>query len=171
MFLWSFHPRLRGRVVRPTALLKRTLIFVHRWIGVALSLIFLLWFASGIVMMYWTFPEVTADQRLERLPVLNPDQIKVSPTSARAALGTDAPAGPPRLTSFDNRPAYRFGGRGGNAMVYADTGTVVDLVDEAMVDRAVVAWARRPLTDARKSSVEEVDQWTVGTPADCQTKS
>jgi hypothetical protein len=149
-------------VVRPAVLLKRTLIFVHRWIGVALSVIFLLWFASGIVMMYWSFPEVTAEQRLERLPVLNPDQITVSPTAARAALGTDAPAGPPRLTSFDNRPAYRFGGRGGNAMVYADTGTVVDLVDEAMVDRAASEWARRPLTDARKSTVEEVDQWTVG---------
>ena len=46
-------------VVRPAALLKRSLIFVHRWIGVALSVIFLLWFASGIVMMYWSFPDVT----------------------------------------------------------------------------------------------------------------
>ena len=81
----GFHPRLDGRVVRPAALLKRTLIFVHRWIGVALSVIFLLWFASGIVMMYWSFPGVTAEQRLERLPVLNPDQIKVSPGAARAA--------------------------------------------------------------------------------------
>ena len=50
---------------RTSALLKRSLIFVHRWIGVALSLLFLLWFASGIVMMYWSFPEVTAEQRLE----------------------------------------------------------------------------------------------------------
>jgi hypothetical protein len=149
-------------VARTSALLKRSLIFVHRWIGVALSLIFLLWFASGIVMMYWSFPEVTAEQRLERLPVLNPDQIKVSPTAARAALGADAPAGPPRLTTFDSRPAYRFGGRGGNAMVYADTGALVELVDEAMVDRAAVAWAQRPLAEAKKSTVEEVDQWTVG---------
>ena len=147
---------------RTSALLKRSLIFVHRWIGVALSLLFLLWFASGIVMMYWSFPEVTAEQRLERLPVLDPDHVKISPTAARAALGPDAPAGQPRLTSFDNRPAYRFGGRGENAMVYADTGAVVDLVDEAMVDRAAVAWAQRPLTDAKKSTVEEVDQWTVG---------
>ena len=87
-------------MVRPAVLLKRTLIFVHRWIGVALSVVFLLWFASGIVMMYWSFPDVTAAQRLERLPVLNPDQIKVSPTAARAALGTDAPAGPPRASSM-----------------------------------------------------------------------
>jgi hypothetical protein len=149
-------------VIRPAALLKRTLIFVHRWIGVALSVVFLLWFVSGIVMMYWSFPGVTAEARLERLPVLNPDQIKVSATAARAAIGNDAPPGQPRLTSFDNRPAYRFGGRGGNVMVYADTGALVDLVDEAMVDRAAAEWARRPLSDARKQTVEEVDQWTVG---------
>lgn len=157
-----FRPRLRGRVVRPAVLLKRTLIFVHRWIGVALSAIFLLWFASGIVMMYWSFPDVSAEQRLERLPVLNPEQIKVSPAAARAALGPDAPAGQARLTSFDNRPAYRFGGRGGNAMVYADTGAVVELVDEALVDRAVAAWTGRPVSEANKQVVDEVDQWTVG---------
>ena len=113
-------------------------------------------------MMYWSFPEVTTDQRLERLPVLSPDQIKVSPAAARAALGTDAPAGQTRLTSVDNRPAYRFGGRDGNAMVYADDGSIVETVDEAMVDRAAAAWAGRPLSEATKQTVEEVDQWTVG---------
>ena len=30
--------------------LKRSAIFVHRWLGVALCLIFLLWFPSGIGM-------------------------------------------------------------------------------------------------------------------------
>ena len=119
-------------MIRPAALLKRSLVFVHRWIGVALSVIFLTWFASGIVMMYWGFPEVTAEDRLERLPALDPEQIKVSAAAARAALGDDASQGQPRLTSFDNRPAYRFGGRGGNAMVYADTGTAVELGDDAM---------------------------------------
>ena len=147
---------------RPVALLKRSLIFVHRWLGVALSVIFLLWFTSGIVMMYWGFPEITAEDRLQRLPVLNPDQIRISAAAARAALGDDAPGGQTRLTSFDGRPAYRFGGRGGNISVYADTGSVVDVVDQAMVDRAAAAWAGRPLSEAQKQTVEDVDQWTVG---------
>jgi hypothetical protein len=29
------------------------LLFFHRWVGVALSALFLLWFPSGIGMMYW----------------------------------------------------------------------------------------------------------------------
>ena len=153
-------------MARPTALLKRLLIFVHRWIGVALSGIFLLWFASGIVMMYWTFPSVTAEDRIERLPVLEPEHIKVSPQAAAGALDRDQPPAQVRLSSFDGRPVYRFGGggrgRGGGPMVYADDGKVVDVVDADLVDRAAAAWAKRPLTEAKKEPVEEIDQWTVG---------
>ena len=156
-------------MARPAALFKRSLIFAHRWTGVALSLLFLLWFASGIVMMYWTFPAVTVEDRLERLPTLEPGQIKVPPAEAFKLLDHDRPPIQVRLTSFDGRPVYRFGmgsrggsGSSGGAMVYADDGSAVDFVDEAAVDRAAVAWARRPLTDATKAAVEEVDQWTVG---------
>jgi hypothetical protein len=161
-------------VVRPTALLKRSLIFVHRWLGVALSVIFLLWFVSGIVMMYWTFPAVTARDRLERALRLDASQIRITPEAAAAAAGQDASPGQIRLTSFDGRPVYRIaggGGRGGDggrgrgagaAMVFADDGTQPAPVDDATVDRAAAHWAGRPLAEATKVSVEEVDQWTVG---------
>jgi hypothetical protein len=33
------------------ALAKRSLIFIHRWLGVALCVLFLLWFPTGIVMI------------------------------------------------------------------------------------------------------------------------
>ena len=52
--------------------------------------------------------------------------------------------------------------RGGGPMVYADDGTPHGAVDDAMVDRVAAAWAGRPLSEAKKESVEEVDQWTVG---------
>ena len=64
--------------------LKRSLILVHRWLGVALCLLFLLWFASGIGMMYWDFPGVTPADRLERSPALAPAAIVLSPAEAYA---------------------------------------------------------------------------------------
>jgi hypothetical protein len=152
--------------MRPAALLKRLLIFVHRWLGVALSVIFTLWFASGIVMMYWTFPEVTPDDRLARAPTLRASQIRVSPEDAYAALGREEPPASVQVESFDGRPVYRFGGngrgrRGGAPLVYADTGMPQSGVDAAMIDRAAAAWARRPASEATKVAVEAVDQWTV----------
>ena len=151
-------------MLRPSAVLKRLLIFAHRWLGVALSVIFLLWFASGIVIMYWSYPEVTPEDRLERAPVLNPVTIRVSPEDAYAALGRDLSARAVCLNSFDGRPVYRFDGgcgSGGDAMVYADDGTV-PRVDDAVIDRAAAGWTGLPVSEAVKESVEEVDQWTVG---------
>jgi hypothetical protein len=158
------------RVVRATALLKRALIVVHRWLGVALSVIFFLWFASGIVMMYWSYPTVTTSDRLQRAPVLDRTRIKVAADAAYAALRRELPPAQARLSSFDGRPVYRFGAvgfagdRSGAAgqMVFADDGSVVATVDEAMIDRAAAAWAGHPIRAAKKEEVTEVDQWTVG---------
>ena len=157
-------------VPRPSAFLKQSLIFVHRWLGVALSVVFLIWFVSGIVMMYRSFPGISANDRLQRAPTLDPAQITVSPEQAFAALNRDQSTARVHMSSFDGRPVYRFGrgvdrdgtGIGGAAMVYADDGTVPQNVDAAMIDRAAAAWAGRPLTEATKQAVEEVDQWTVG---------
>ena len=38
----------------------RTLILTHRYVGVATCLLFVMWFASGVVMMYVGFPQLTA---------------------------------------------------------------------------------------------------------------
>ena len=157
------HVRARGPVTL-SALLKRSLIFVHRWLGVALSVIFLLWFASGIVMMYWSYPEVTADDRLQRAPVLDPTTVRISAEQAYAALGRDDNPRTVCLNSFDGRPVYRFDGgcdSDGAAMVYADDGTV-PRVDAATIDRAAAAWTGVRVSEAVKESVDEDDQWTVG---------
>ena len=38
------------------------LIVVHRYLGVAFCLIFLIWFSSGIVMVYKRLPEFSAEE-------------------------------------------------------------------------------------------------------------
>ena len=89
-------------------MLKRSVIFVHRWLGVAVCLFFLLWFPSGIGMMYWDFPSVTPADRLDRSAALDPSTIRLSPAEAYAVLNqTQAPA-QARLNTFDGRPVYRF---------------------------------------------------------------
>src|SRR5262245_17636240 len=152
-------------MARPSALIKRLLIFVHRWLGVVLSIIFMIWFLSGIVMMYWSYPEVSASDRLQRAPRLDPAQIAISPEQAFATVEREPDTGI-RLGSFDGRPVYRIsaGGRGRTAaaIVYADDGSVQQVVDAPMMDRAAAAWADRPRSEATKERVEEVDQWTVG---------
>src|SRR5260370_26470237 len=84
--------------------------------GVLFCLLFLSWFASGIVMMYWQYPEVTPADRLRHAPALDASQIHLSPALAYARLELDSPPfaarlvtpAAARLASYYGRPAYRF---------------------------------------------------------------
>ena len=43
--------------------MMRTLILTHRSVGIATCLLFVMWFGSGVVMMYVGFPQLTAVER------------------------------------------------------------------------------------------------------------
>lgn len=143
-------------------LLKKSIIVLHRWLGVALCLFFLLWFPSGIGMMYWDFPGVTADDRLQRSAAIDPSTIRLSPSEAFASTAQLQAPSQARLTTFDNRPVYRFRVGRGDFTVYADTGALqTQPVPAAIVERAASAWVRQPASNAAVETLDEADQWTV----------
>ena len=139
---------------------KRSLIFIHRWLGVILCLFFLVWFLSGIVMMYWGFPSVTAADRLARSPALDSSSLRVAPIDAASKAARETP-GQIRLNTFDGRPVYRFRSGADEALVYADTGEQRTDVSKAAVDRIASAWTGQAASLARVAAVENVDQWTI----------
>ena len=141
---------------------KRAAIFVHRWLGIGLCLLFLLWFPSGIGMMYWDFPNVSAADRLERSPALDAAAIRLSPAEAWATLARPEPPAEVRLNTFDGRPAYRFVGDFGDSdIVYADTGEAQVDVSSGMMLRIASAWTGQPPAAAAIAEMQDVDQWTV----------
>ena len=44
----------------------RWIIFIHRWLGVGLCLLFSAWFLSGIVMIFQPYPSLSESERLSR---------------------------------------------------------------------------------------------------------
>jgi hypothetical protein len=140
--------------------MKQTLIFVHRWLGVVMCLLFLLWFPSGFVMMYWDYPSVTPADRLAHLAPIDPATIKFSPEEAAAKANVDAP-GAVRLTTFAGRPTYRFGGRGDLVVVYADTGEEQLEVSQDDVAKIAQMWSGQSVKTAHVEAVERSDQWTL----------
>ncbi len=132
-------------------MVKRSLIFVHRWLGVALCAIFLLWFPSGIGMMYWDFPSVTAADRLERSAALDPAKVVLSPDEAYAKLAGMPPPSGLRLNTYDGRPVYHFRFGRDEVTLYADTGDEQIEVPEEMMERLVSAWTGQPVSAATVS--------------------
>ena len=62
---------------------RRCMILVHRYLGIGLSLFFVVWFISGIGMIYaGGMPELTPELRLERMMPLDLTRIRLSPSAA-----------------------------------------------------------------------------------------
>ena len=60
----------------------------HRYLGIPLSIMFVVWFISGIVMIYTEgFPTITPAQRLSKLEPVDMQRIAVSAADAWAQAG------------------------------------------------------------------------------------
>ena len=118
---------------------RKLLIYSHRWLGIVVGLVFAAWCVSGIVLMYYGVPHLTAGERLMRLPVLDLSTVRVSPSDAAARL--KEPPRRLRISMHGDRPVYRFNtGRvfGRWTLIYADTGEPV-----APLDRdAALSWLK-----------------------------
>ena len=142
--------------------LTNSLIFLHRWMGVGFFVLFLMWFVSGAVLMYWDFPGVSAADRLNREPPLNASKIRVSPEKAYEQFQINDPPDRTSLGTYDGRPVYRFTLQQGDQwIVYADSGQQLDEFPPEMTLRVAAAWTGQPREMARVEINTEEDQWTV----------
>ena len=141
----------------------RYVIFCHRWLGLILCPFVILWFASGIVMMYSGFPEVTEDQWFAKTPKIEPGAIRVSPQGAYQRLGWAAGAPDTvEISVLDGRPAYRFRAGRERGIIFADTGDVFRAATQDFALRVAARWTGQAPERARLDRVlNEPDQWTV----------
>ena len=145
----------------PAARLKKLLIFLHRWMGVGLCLLFAMWFSSGMVLMYWDYPSVSAADRLDRAPALDPLEIRLSPQQAYLKLATSEPPTEVRVETLDQRPAYKFRFGAFDRIVYADNGQEQSDFTPEFTLRTAAAWTRQPSATAKAEELTAEDQWTV----------
>jgi hypothetical protein len=152
---------------------RRPVVFAHRWLGITLGLLFAIWFASGIVMMYARMPDLGAAQRLAHLAPLDLSTAVVpldilDSTGGPGGLEEAARGAPPervRVGMLLGRPVYRVLVSGSSLTgltVFADTGerlrglSAAEAVDEAR--RFAPEHARTIRYDVR---LTEPDQWTL----------
>ena len=138
---------------------NRWLIWTHRYVGIPLSVLFVLWFASGIVMMYTgDMPRLAPRERLERLAPLDLSRIDLTPADAAARAGVGRFPARAALLTVMGRPAYRFDG----ATVFADTGARMPPADPAAARKAAARFSGAPAAAIHHVGlVERPDQWTL----------
>src|SRR5215468_140182 len=112
---------------------RKLLIYSHRWLGIGITVMFLLWTLSGVVLMYYGHPQITTGERLLRLEPIDFSTARVTPAEAAAKAGFEAYRGANRapyrvrLSMYNGRPVYRLArvSIGNWSTVYADTGSVL----------------------------------------------
>ena len=159
------HPRTLApsQVISLGSMLKRFAIFVHRWLGVALCLVFLLWFPSGIGMMYWDYPGVSAADRLERVAGARSRRRSGSRRRrrTRSSIGRAA-AGPGPAQHVRRPPRLSLPRRPRRARSSTPTPARSRSTSRwRWCARIAAAWTRQPASAAtRRPRSTEVDQWT-----------
>lgn len=138
---------------------------VHRWLGIAGCLLFVMWFGSGLVMSVVGFPALSDAERLQGLGALDAAQIRVSPTAALQAAGVHS--FPRRLwlealprEDGSSEPVWRMTmADGGRHAISARSGARVTAIDVARAEAIARAFSGQP--GARHVGIVERDQWTV----------
>ena len=143
--------------------MKRWIIVAHRWLGAALSLLALMWFATGIVVIYAPLPAVAPQRQLLGMEPLDCGRCRGSLRDALPAMpGRDTTA-PVRLGMLLGRPVWRYYGQDLRwHAIAADGGTPVGTVSGAEAVRLAAADARitgAPVADS--ATILEPDQWTL----------
>jgi hypothetical protein len=139
---------------------RRALYLTHRWLGIAGCLLFAMWFASGLVMMYVGFPALTQPERLHGLPPLRLADAVMAPAAALAAGSIDGPPARMRLEMLQAQPVWRLVDRQGRQQVLsARDGRRLGPFDAHQAEAIAQAFAGQP--QARWAETLARDQWTV----------
>lgn len=139
---------------------KALLVYSHRYLGIPLSLIFIVWFFSAFFMIYTGgMPRITPEMEADGLPPIDFSQVRLSPGEAAQLAGVDAEQA--RLRSILGRPVYLLG-ENRPVLVAADSG---DLLGEPDIDEGAQLasdFLQIPVDQFRfLATVTEADQWTL----------
>ncbi|HEY2144569.1 MAG TPA: hypothetical protein VGH12_00770, partial [Steroidobacteraceae bacterium] len=140
----------------------RFVLLLHRYLGIAVGVLMLMWCLSGIIMMYVSYPALDADVRLEHLEPIDWRGCCQFPPAAVLEMES---AGRTEVEMLAGRPLLFFRGGSNSAPIDLLTGSSLSGVSAAQA----AAVARR-FTAAEPSSLGLIDhdQWTVAGDYDSQ---
>jgi len=144
----------------------RYLHLTHRWLGIGLGLFVLLWFLSGLVMLFVGYPQLTSAERLSHLDGLAPQQIKLDAAQAWALTGRIGQPERVRLAMRAHNPAYYFLQNGQWLTVWADAnnGSQNQPIQATAIAKAEAVQAAEQFQGNAKATVATLidhDQWSI----------
>jgi len=135
------------------------LYIVHRWLGVFACLLFVGWFASGLVMSYVGYPEAQPARRYQALQPIDWSQVRLDPNGLLSYLRLQRYPRELRLEMLFGEPIYRvIDWDGARTAVSARSGEHVGSTEPAQAVTIAQAYAN---AHGELQATISRDQWTV----------
>lgn len=149
-----------SRSRRPALLVPpRTLILVHRWLGIGVGFLFAVWFASGAVMSFVPFPSLPGSTRLAHSEAIDIGRVRVSPAAALGAA-SGLPVKSIRLISVEGHPRYVLAVAGGPVVsVSAESGQLLETLPASTAREVAESFSGQLV--AGITGPFDYDQWIV----------
>lgn len=137
-------------------LLTKFILFTHRILGTALSILFFVWFVSGLVMIYHTFPKVSQQEKLSKMEFLTPEGLPSIPEiEKRLPEGEQIK----NLTLNRNlgQTTFHIQTESNRYDLPADSLQSLPAVDWQRIQKVASLWCTAPIH--KVDSMHRLDQW------------
>lgn len=136
-------------------MVKKILYSIHRILGTVLSILFLVWFLSGFVMIYHTFPKVAnKDKYAHMSPLQHVTTCKDSALSHFA----DSTILNLNLKKFAQTPVFELRTQSNLYKIAADTNSLyIPQLSYNQLEQYAAQWSQSPII--RIDTLRELDQW------------
>ncbi|MEQ1607466.1 MAG: PepSY domain-containing protein [Hyphomonadaceae bacterium] len=136
----------------------KSLIVLHRYLGVVLGVIMTVWCLSGFVMMYQGYPYTTPEERQAGL-----EKLDLTRCCASLPVAADATARSFRVEMLKSAPVLRMIGGDGPKTFDLIAGSEVPVLSEAAVRQVAETYAAGNAVQGKISELGtlRVDQWSV----------
>ena len=130
---------------------------VHRILGTLLSILFLMWFVTGIVMIYHRFPSASREEKLARFEPLGYGTLPLDSIALKNGIGLDSVRSA-SLWRYLGQTRYEIGyGYGNRTEFLADSSEYKVLDEKESIFR--VASLRCPSPVEKVDTLYSLEQW------------
>jgi uncharacterized iron-regulated membrane protein len=136
--------------------MNRWLTWFHRWAGVVLCLVVLMWFLSGAVLHFVAFPALSDAERFDRSARVDLSRLEVTPSEALAQIPGVTTL---RLISLLGRPVYALMTDHGWIELGGDSLEPPPSIDRTTAQTIAEQFGRAPA--AGLDGPMDYDQWIV----------
>lgn len=127
----------------------------HRILGTLLSVLFLVWFLSGLVMIYHTFPKVSQKDRLAKMEYLTPHLASLEDIAGRLAEGEEMRG--LTLNSYLGQAKLHIRTNKQNRTIFADSSDSHLSITPSYIQHVASLWCDAPI--AKVDTLMEIEQW------------